>query len=54
MNGRCLIADDMGLGKTRQALGIAAYYRKDWPLIVVTPSSLKLRAFYNLMLINFV
>ncbi|XP_011493885.1 PREDICTED: SWI/SNF-related matrix-associated actin-dependent regulator of chromatin subfamily A-like protein 1 [Ceratosolen solmsi marchali] len=41
MNGRCLIADDMGLGKTRQALGIAAYYRKYWPLLIVTPSSLK-------------
>ncbi|KAJ8680973.1 hypothetical protein QAD02_016760 [Eretmocerus hayati] len=40
-NGRCLIADDMGLGKTRQALGIAQYFRKDWPLLIITPSSVR-------------
>ncbi|XP_031779096.1 SWI/SNF-related matrix-associated actin-dependent regulator of chromatin subfamily A-like protein 1 [Nasonia vitripennis] len=40
-NGKCLIADDMGLGKTRQALGIAHYYRSDWPLLIVTPSSVR-------------
>ncbi|XP_058804716.1 SWI/SNF-related matrix-associated actin-dependent regulator of chromatin subfamily A-like protein 1 [Phymastichus coffea] len=40
-NGRCLIADDMGLGKTRQALGLAHYYKNDWPLIIVTPSSVR-------------
>ncbi|XP_044759876.1 SWI/SNF-related matrix-associated actin-dependent regulator of chromatin subfamily A-like protein 1 [Coccinella septempunctata] len=39
--GRCLIADDMGLGKTIQALGIASYYRKDWPLLIVTTASMK-------------
>ncbi|GJQ85471.1 hypothetical protein Trydic_g23894 [Trypoxylus dichotomus] len=39
--GRCLIADDMGLGKTFQALGIASYYQNDWPLLVVTTSSMK-------------
>ncbi|XP_045478328.1 SWI/SNF-related matrix-associated actin-dependent regulator of chromatin subfamily A-like protein 1 [Harmonia axyridis] len=39
--GRCLIADDMGLGKTFQALGIASYYRKDWPLLIVTTASMK-------------
>jgi SWI/SNF-related matrix-associated actin-dependent regulator 1 of chromatin subfamily A len=37
--GRCLIADDMGLGKSRQALGIAEYYRDDWPLLIVTNAS---------------
>ncbi|XP_046406461.1 SWI/SNF-related matrix-associated actin-dependent regulator of chromatin subfamily A-like protein 1 [Ischnura elegans] len=40
-NGRCLIADEMGLGKTIQALGIAHYYLKDWPLLIVCPSSVK-------------
>jgi len=39
--GRVLIADDMGLGKTIQALGIAHYYRNDWPLLIVAPSSMK-------------
>ena len=38
-NGRCLIADDMGLGKTIQALGIAWYYRQDWPMLIVCPAS---------------
>ncbi|XP_040417367.1 SWI/SNF-related matrix-associated actin-dependent regulator of chromatin subfamily A-like protein 1 isoform X2 [Cygnus olor] len=40
-NGRVLLADDMGLGKTIQAICIAAYYRKEWPLLVVTPSSVR-------------
>ncbi|XP_076858650.1 SWI/SNF-related matrix-associated actin-dependent regulator of chromatin subfamily A-like protein 1 isoform X2 [Brachyhypopomus gauderio] len=39
--GRLLLADDMGLGKTVQALCIAAYYRREWPLLVVTPSSVR-------------
>lgn len=39
--GRVLIADDMGLGKTIQALGIAHYYRKEWPLLIVAPSSMR-------------
>lgn len=39
--GRCLIADDMGLGKTVQGLGIAHYYYSDWPLLIVTPSSVR-------------
>ncbi|KAH9492456.1 SWI/SNF- matrix-associated actin-dependent regulator of chromatin sub A-like protein 1 [Bulinus truncatus] len=40
-NGRILIADDMGLGKTLQALCIAAYYKSEWPLLVVSPSSVR-------------
>ncbi|XP_076232047.1 SWI/SNF-related matrix-associated actin-dependent regulator of chromatin subfamily A-like protein 1 [Calliopsis andreniformis] len=40
-NGRCMIADDMGLGKTIQALGIAHYFRKDWPLLIIVPSSVR-------------
>ncbi|CAH2305162.1 SWI SNF-related matrix-associated actin-dependent regulator of chromatin subfamily A 1 [Pelobates cultripes] len=39
--GRLLLADDMGLGKTIQAICIAAYYRSDWPLLVVAPSSVR-------------
>ncbi|EGC36626.1 hypothetical protein DICPUDRAFT_31594, partial [Dictyostelium purpureum] len=40
--GRCLIADDMGLGKTIQGISIAYHYRNEWPLLIVTPSSLRL------------
>ncbi|KAM6269250.1 SWI/SNF-related matrix-associated actin-dependent regulator of chromatin subfamily A-like protein 1 isoform 3-T3 [Porphyrio hochstetteri] len=40
-DGRLLLADDMGLGKTIQAICIAAYYREEWPLLVVTPSSVR-------------
>ena len=41
LKGRVLIADDMGLGKTLQALAIAHYYLTDWPLLILTPSSMK-------------
>ena len=41
LDGRILIADDMGLGKTLQALALAHYYLNDWPLLIVTPSSMK-------------
>ena len=40
-NGRVLWADDMGLGKTVQSLAVAAAYRSDWPLLVVSPSSVR-------------
>lgn len=36
-----MIADDMGLGKTIQALGIAHYFRDNWPLLIVAPSSVR-------------
>ena len=36
-----LIADDMGLGKTLQALGVASYYRSEWPLLIIAPSSVR-------------
>ncbi|XP_052048386.1 SWI/SNF-related matrix-associated actin-dependent regulator of chromatin subfamily A-like protein 1 isoform X2 [Apodemus sylvaticus] len=39
--GRLLLADDMGLGKTIQAICIAAFYRKEWPVLVVVPSSVR-------------
>ena len=41
-DGRVLIADDMGLGKTIQAMCVACYYRPEWPLLVITPSSLRI------------
>lgn len=31
----------MGLGKTVQAIAVAYAFRKEWPLLVVAPSSLK-------------
>ncbi|XP_052270914.1 DNA annealing helicase and endonuclease ZRANB3-like isoform X3 [Dreissena polymorpha] len=40
-NGRCLIADEMGLGKTLQAISVAYYYKDEWPLLVIVPSSLR-------------
>ena len=39
--GRLLLADDMGLGKTVQGLAIANYYKDEWPLFIVSPSSVK-------------
>ena len=40
-NGRVLIADDMGLGKTIQAICLACYYRNEWPLLIIVPSSVR-------------
>jgi SWI/SNF-related matrix-associated actin-dependent regulator 1 of chromatin subfamily A len=40
-HGRILIADEMGVGKTIQAIGISAVYKEDWPVLILTPSSLK-------------
>ncbi|XP_048482179.1 SWI/SNF-related matrix-associated actin-dependent regulator of chromatin subfamily A-like protein 1 [Plutella xylostella] len=39
--GCCMLADDMGLGKTFQALAVASYYRQNWPLLIVTTSSMR-------------
>ncbi|XP_028600619.2 DNA annealing helicase and endonuclease ZRANB3 isoform X3 [Podarcis muralis] len=39
--GRCMIADEMGLGKTIQAIAITYYYKNEWPLLIVVPSSLR-------------
>jgi SWI/SNF-related matrix-associated actin-dependent regulator 1 of chromatin subfamily A len=41
-NGRILLADEMGLGKTLQAIGLACYYKKEWPLLIVCPSALRM------------
>eukprot|EP01147_Barroeca_monosierra_P009179 gene9179-1470_t len=40
--GRVLWCDEMGLGKTVQALVTCMYYKHEWPLLIVCPSSLKL------------
>ncbi|XP_050712346.1 SWI/SNF-related matrix-associated actin-dependent regulator of chromatin subfamily A-like protein 1 isoform X2 [Eriocheir sinensis] len=41
LGGRVMLADEMGLGKTIQALAIACHYQPDWPVLVVTPSSMR-------------
>nr|XP_043608355.1 SWI/SNF-related matrix-associated actin-dependent regulator of chromatin subfamily A-like protein 1 [Erigeron canadensis] len=41
--GRVLLADEMGLGKTLQAIAVAACVRDAWPVLVLTPSSLRLQ-----------
>jgi len=40
--GRMLLGDEMGVGKTVQAIGMAYLYKNDWPLLIITPASLKL------------
>lgn len=40
-DGKVFICDEMGLGKTIQAISIAAYYRDEWPVLVIVPSFLK-------------
>ena len=37
--GRGLIADEMGLGKTIQGIAVASAYSKEWPLLILCPSS---------------
>ncbi len=37
-----MIADDMGLGKTLQAIAVMSYFRDDWPLLIICPSSVRL------------
>ncbi|KVH96404.1 HARP domain-containing protein [Cynara cardunculus var. scolymus] len=41
--GRVLLADEMGLGKTLQAIAVASCVRDSWPVLVLTPSSLRLQ-----------
>ncbi|KAH7676274.1 Calcium/calmodulin-dependent protein kinase protein [Dioscorea alata] len=40
--GRALLADEMGLGKTLQAIAFTACIRDSWPVLILTPSSLRL------------
>ncbi|KAL6085926.1 hypothetical protein STEG23_027474, partial [Scotinomys teguina] len=37
----CMVADEMGLGKTIQAIAVAYFYKEEWPLLIVVPSSLR-------------
>ena len=39
--GRMLLGDEMGVGKTVQAIGLAYIYKNDWPMLIITPASLK-------------
>lgn len=41
-SGRVLWGDEMGLGKTLQALVTALYYQAEWPMLIISPSSLRL------------
>lgn len=40
--GRVLLADEMGLGKTLQAIVVTTCIRESWPVLILTPSSLRL------------
>ncbi|KAL2456955.1 chromatin remodeling factor18 [Forsythia ovata] len=40
---RVLLADEMGLGKTLQAIAVTSCIRDSWPVLVLTPSSLRLQ-----------
>ncbi len=33
----------MGLGKTLQAIAVTTYYKDEWPVLVIVPSSVKLQ-----------
>ncbi|XP_004298251.1 PREDICTED: SWI/SNF-related matrix-associated actin-dependent regulator of chromatin subfamily A-like protein 1 isoform X3 [Fragaria vesca subsp. vesca] len=41
--GRALLADEMGLGKTIQAIAVASCIHDSWPVLILTPSSLRLQ-----------
>ncbi|KAI9098589.1 P-loop containing nucleoside triphosphate hydrolase protein [Phlyctochytrium arcticum] len=40
--GRVLLGDEMGLGKTIQAITLCTYYKQNWPVLIICPSSLRL------------
>jgi len=39
--GRMILGDEMGVGKTIQAIAISYLFQRDWPVLIITPSSLK-------------
>ncbi|CAA7048141.1 unnamed protein product [Microthlaspi erraticum] len=40
--GRALLADEMGLGKTLQAIALTTCVPESWPVLIISPSSLRL------------
>ncbi|KAI8819051.1 P-loop containing nucleoside triphosphate hydrolase protein [Fimicolochytrium jonesii] len=40
--GKVLLGDEMGLGKTIQAIATCYFYRSEWPVLIICPSSLRL------------
>ncbi|KAL5065638.1 hypothetical protein RYX36_027375 [Vicia faba] len=40
---RAFLADEMGLGKTLQAISVAACVQDSWPVLILTPSALRLQ-----------
>ena len=38
---RILLGDEMGVGKTIQALALSYLFKKDWPVLIVCPASMK-------------
>jgi SNF2 family DNA or RNA helicase len=38
---RVLLGDEMGVGKTIQAISLSYLYQRDWPVLIIAPSSLK-------------
>jgi SWI/SNF-related matrix-associated actin-dependent regulator of chromatin subfamily A-like protein 1 len=40
-HARIVLGDEMGVGKTIQAISMAYLFQKDWPVLIITPSSLK-------------
>ena len=37
----CVGNVQMGLGKTLQAIAVASYFKSEWPLLIIVPSSLR-------------
>ncbi|KAF0972784.1 hypothetical protein FDP41_009033 [Naegleria fowleri] len=40
-DGKVLFGDEMGVGKTLQGFSTMYYFKQDWPLLIICPSSLK-------------
>lgn len=40
-----LLADEMGVGKTIQSLALAYVFKHEWPLLIISPPTLKINWF---------
>lgn len=40
-HGRLLFADEMGVGKTIQSIALCYIFRKEWPVLIICPGSVK-------------